>query len=39
MKKKPYKKPEIKEVNLVAEEEVLGTCKNDLGQVPTRANA
>jgi len=29
--KKHYRKPELKQVKLISEEAILGTCRNDLG--------
>jgi len=34
--KKHYRKPELKQVKLIPEEAILGTCKNDLGSGPNQ---
>jgi len=36
MKKKKYEAPKIMRVKLIADEAVLGTCKNDLGAGPNQ---
>ena len=35
--KKPYTTPTVKKIKLVAEEAVLGVCKNDLGAGPNQS--
>lgn len=35
--KKHYRKPELKEIKLLPEEAVLGSCKNDLAAGPNQS--
>jgi len=35
--KRHYRKPEMKQVKLIPEEAILGTCKNDLGAGPNQS--
>ena len=35
--RKPYKKPTLNQVKLVADEAVLGVCKNDTAPGPTQS--
>ena len=37
MEKKPYTTPTVNKIKLVAEEAVLGVCKNDLGAGATQS--
>jgi len=35
--KKCYKRPLLKQIKLIPEEAILGTCKNDLGAGPNQS--
>ena len=37
MEKKPYRKPTLNKVKLVAEEAVLGVCKNETAAGPNQS--
>jgi len=37
--RKPYRKPQVKQIELVAEEQVLGGCKGDTTAAPGNTTA